>query len=128
MPLYIHFTCLQITVCGHLDIIKVLQKHKIGQDQTCTAQRFIMSCFGELPDLWFCQKFLKHAKNHSKIVKIWPVLWKATSVSAEIHNFKFLAFLNNLWISALPDVAFHKNGQILTILLWFLAFLSNFIW
>ena len=24
------------------------------------------------------------------------------------------------------DVAFHKNGQILTILLWFLAFLNNF--
>ena len=44
--------------------------------------------------MWFCQKLLKNAKNHSKIVKIWPFLWKATSGSAEIHNFQFL---NNFW-------------------------------
>ena len=47
--------------------------------------------------MWFCQKLLKNAKNHSKIVKIWPFLWKATSGSAEIHNFRFLAFLSNFW-------------------------------
>ena len=51
--------------------------------------------------MWFFQKLLKNAKNHSKIVKIWPFLWKATSGSAEIHNFQFLAFLNNFW----PQIA-----------------------
>ena len=43
--------------------------------------------------MWYCQKLLKNAK----IVKIWPFLWKAKYGSAEIHNFRFLAFLINFW-------------------------------
>ena len=45
---------------------KMLNKY----NQTCTAQRFRLSCFGELPDV-VCQKLLKNAKNNTKIVKIW---------------------------------------------------------
>ena len=47
--------------------------------------------------MWFCQKLLKNAKNYTKIVKIWRFLWKTTSGSTKIHNFRFLAFLSNFW-------------------------------
>ena len=47
--------------------------------------------------MWYCQKLLKNAKFPSKIVKIWPFLWKVTSGSAEIQNFRFWAFLSNVW-------------------------------
>ena len=39
----------------------------------------------------FCQKLLKNAKNNSKMVKIWRFLWKCTSGSTKIRNFRFLA-------------------------------------
>ena len=64
MPLYIHFTCLQITVCGHLDIIKVLQKHKICQDNitkiTCHIGNFWIWHFETLKeksDIFFSFSF-----------------------------------------------------------------------
>ena len=93
MPLYIHFTCLQIsTVCGHLDIIKVLQKHKICQDNitkiTCHIGNFwiwhfktlkeksdiFFFSFGSLDSLFF--KFIELLwiyllVNHKTILQIW---------------------------------------------------------
>ena len=80
--------------------------------------------------MWFCQKFLKNAKNNSTIVKIWLFLWKSTSGSTKIADSQFLSFKK----AKNPEVAdfgatrcrFQKNSQIFIILVLVLAFLSNF--
>ena len=51
-----------------------LNSTKKGMAQTCTSQRLKLFCFGELPDMWFCQKLLKNTKNNSQIEKIWLFL------------------------------------------------------
>ena len=72
-------------------------------------------------EMWFCQKLIKNAKK--------TFLWKATSGSAGIHNFQFLAFLSNFWpkivylyISALPDVDFTKIAISWLFYCWFWRF------
>ena len=64
--------------------------------------------------------FLKWTFKKKDLIRVYGYI-------ADMHQ-KLLKNAKNrkLWISALPDVAFHKNVQILTILLGNLVFLSNF--
>ena len=84
MPLYIHFTCLQIsTVCGHLDIIKVLQKHKIGQDSTTK-----ITC--HIENFW-----IRHFKT-----------WKKSAVFFRFRFTQLVKFIELFWIYLLVN---HKT-------------------
>ena len=47
----------------------------------------------------------KNTQILSRIVNIWPFLWKTTSGSAKFHNFQFLAFLSYF----LPDSNFQLS-------------------
>ena len=57
--------------------------------------------------MWFCQKFLKNAKNYTKIVKIWRFFVKNTSGSTKIHNFLFLGVFNQFLAKNLNILEVH---------------------